>query len=113
MNLNNGQSEYSSISLNEWILAGCWFHISVALCMCSVCCLFCCIFVKTGDLMGNIYTRWIAICFCCTLSFFVAAWVVIGFLMFSEMSSEGQQCKDAMLAWLIIKIIESAICFLT
>eukprot|EP01084_Bolivina_argentea_P152152 265456_1 len=98
-------SKYVSFDVSQWILIGSITHMSSwgFIILCGICLL---------NLLKQVATFLFLVMGCCS-SCFLIAWVVIGFLLHSEMHGEKEECMDIVLSWCIIQLIEPVfiICF--
>eukprot|EP01084_Bolivina_argentea_P184762 318667_1 len=100
----NGKSKYVSFDVNKWLLVGSATHLSV---FAALICFFL-LSVDSDDKGGIIMLIGCGGC----LSIFLIAWVVIGFLLWTEtMKNTGNvlenKCSNLILSWSILQTIET------
>ena len=103
--LLNRESEYVAFDVDVWIRVGCISHLVI-----MVCILLCSgmVFIgNIGDLDWFLIGHGIVGCF---LWLFTSAWMVIGFLLHSEMENDvNNDCKQMVYIWCIIQVIENVL----
>ena len=99
--IESGSSQYISFDVSTWIVTGCSVHL-IGL-MIQSCIPFCYEFYEKERLFKS------AFCGLATSGSFLlfsVAWLVIGFLLWSEMdSTEDTICQNAVLSWSIIQAV--------
>eukprot|EP01084_Bolivina_argentea_P064995 118489_1 len=97
-----GGSGYITFNTSVFLQCGAIIHLSILGML--LCCTICAAITDDNDISGLCIFGWI----CCAFLFFIP-WIVIGFLLHSEMNDSNmahQQCADMVYAWSIIKVIE-------
>ena len=105
------ESKYISFDLSEFIIIGSSIHLVIVLFIC------CCYgigcykaYANERDIVNDNECIFKAFCvFGCGLWCFFFAWMVIGFMLHSEMNKEtkeNKQCADAMLAWNVLRVVD-------
>eukprot|EP01083_Nonionella_stella_P170556 580666_1 len=98
----DGGSEYVSFNVPEFLEYGAIIHLSI---LGWLLCCGCCSMGPGGEM--SFYAGGCAVC--CGFMFFIS-WIVIGFLLHSEMTPDNvvndSQCITMVHAWTIIKVIE-------
>ena len=94
----DGESKYVSFDVFTWILVGCVVHL-VNIVLIPV--LYAILCGKDGE--GSLFT----VCGCMLM--FCAGWMIIGFLMYSEMNDSNYACKSMVLSWSIIQAFETVL----
>eukprot|EP01084_Bolivina_argentea_P120570 213742_1 len=93
-----GNSEYVFFEVKDWSLAGAISHIIVDQ-----------IFLMVISIINQTFgKRLFMICIICCFLLYSLSWVVIGFLLWSEMLTDSKaqkQCSDVVLSWCIITML--------
>ena len=108
INHYNGGNLFVFLDVNEWLEYGCIVHLSAWV---GLLILFCCFF---GDdcfncMQPNFYLA-VAPCVAGLGLIFNTVWMVIGFLLYSDMvpdESIANRCKDMVLSWSVLQVIET------
>ena len=99
------QSDYVSFDVSTWIMMAAISHIIIMIA--GPCCgLICCC---VGSLIDKDSTASMVVLACCGCCLWILCniWMIIGFILHSEMSDEGNDvCKNMVNAWSIIQATE-------
>eukprot|EP01084_Bolivina_argentea_P311897 539930_1 len=106
----SGGSDYVMFNVNTWLLYGSITHLSALIL--SGCWMLGCVIILDdldNDLDNDVLFWSIVLCFPCMTWCFEFAWLIIGFLLYSEMVNDSginNSCIDMVVSWNVLQAVE-------